>query len=127
MMPTATATAKKCSVAASAQHLHCTVNGIPEASVFYINAHACFSGPSCFQLPFLDHSDQQWGAGIMLAFEFFPNVLDELPIRFFAVPVDVGIEPLSTTSVQNHCYPTGKFEFYEVAIENPLISNSKKV
>ncbi len=40
---------KKCSVAASAQHLRCTVNGIPEALKFYINADAYFSGPPYYQ------------------------------------------------------------------------------
>ncbi len=40
---------KKCSVAASAQFLRCTVNGIPEALEFYINADAYFSGPPYYQ------------------------------------------------------------------------------
>ncbi len=40
---------KKCSVAASAQHLRCTVNGILEALKFYIDADAYFSGPPYYK------------------------------------------------------------------------------
>ncbi len=35
---------RKCSVVGSAQPLRCTVNGIPEADRFYINADVCLKG-----------------------------------------------------------------------------------
>lgn len=43
----------RCSVAANAQPLQCTLHGLPEATELYLEARACFAGPSICEPPVL--------------------------------------------------------------------------